>query len=150
MSTFNINTKLRSKLWQRLHQHEVIFKTYFRSNFFNVLLLLQNLDNDLKFREQSKLLKQKWRASTVEERMVIISVTVVFIRICFFFCLLYNRLINYYHAKMVLMARAYSRHWGHGCVFWGTFLEKKKTFCLLSSPKQIPFLTISNDLLIVS
>ena len=36
----------------------------------------------------------------------------------------------------------YSRHWGHECVFWGTFFEKGH-FVIL--PKQMSFLTISNE-----
>ena len=32
--------------------------------------------------------------------------------------------------------RAYSRDWGHGCVFWGKFF-KKRAFCLLAPPKQM-------------
>ena len=39
----------------------------------------------------------------------------------------------------------YSRHWGHECVFWGTFFEKERPFCLLALPKQMSFLTISNE-----
>ena len=50
-------------------------------DFINVVLQLLNVNNDLKFGEQSKLLKEKRRASTVEGRMVIISVIVVFIPI---------------------------------------------------------------------
>ena len=40
--------------------------------------------------------------------------------------------------------RAYSRHWGHGCIFSGAYFlkEKKKAFCLLAPPKQMSFLTI--------
>ena len=49
--------------------------------FINVVLQLLNVNNDLKFGEQSKVLKEKRRASTVEGRMVIISVIVVFIPI---------------------------------------------------------------------
>ena len=37
-------------------------------------------------------------------------------------------------------------HLGHGCVFWGTFFEKI-AFCLLSPPKQLTFLTASNEII---
>ena len=33
---------------------------------------------------------------------------------------------------------------GMGAIFWGTFFEKK-AFCLLAPPKQMSFLTISNE-----
>ena len=71
--------------------------------FFNVILQLWNINNDLKFGEQSKLLKEKLRASTVEERMVIISVITACIRICFFFHIFYNRLIDYFNARKLPM-----------------------------------------------
>ena len=40
--------------------------------------------------------------------------------------------------------RAYSRDWGTWCVLWG-HICRKKTFCWLAPPKQMPFLTISNE-----
>ena len=39
---------------------------------------------------------------------------------------------------------AYSRQWGHGCVF-GAHFSEKRAFWLLALPKQIPFLTISKE-----
>ena len=45
---------------------------------------------------------------------------------------------------MVSYIRAYSRHRGHGCVFWGKFSEKR-AFCLLAPPKHMSFLTIFNE-----
>ena len=44
----------------------------------------------------------------------------------------------------IMVIRAFSRHWRHGYDFLGhTFW--KKAFCLLASPKQKSFLTISNE-----
>ena len=42
------------------------------------------------------------------------------------------------------LSRAYSRHWDVGAIFLGTFSEKR-LFCLLAPPKQMSFLTISNE-----
>ena len=43
-----------------------------------------------------------------------------------------------------LLGRAYSSHWVYGCVF-GAHRSRKRTFCLLATPKQMPFLTISKE-----
>ena len=40
--------------------------------------------------------------------------------------------------------RVYSRHWGHGYVFRAHFLKKGHFGCL-NPPKQMPFLTVSNE-----
>ena len=40
--------------------------------------------------------------------------------------------------------RAYSRHWGHGGIFWGHIFWKKG-FLFTCTPKQLSFLTISNE-----
>ena len=40
--------------------------------------------------------------------------------------------------------RAYSRDWGNECIFWSTFV-KKRGFCWLAPPKQMLFLTTSNQ-----
>lgn len=46
---------------------------------------------------------------------------------------------------MSQMDRVSSRHWGHGYVFLkDIFVKKKKIFCLLTSIRQMLFLTISN------
>ena len=39
--------------------------------------------------------------------------------------------------------RAHSRHWSHGCIFWGLLYEKG-AFYLFPPSSQIKFLTISN------
>ena len=46
-----------------------------------------------------------------------------------------------------IYSRAYSRHYGHGCVFLDIFSEKKGTFRLLVGVQTdvISFLTISNE-----
>ena len=48
-------------------------------------------------------------------------------------------------AKLIFTnIRTCFRHWGHVYLFWDTIFEKK-AFCLLAPPKQMPFLTISNE-----
>ena len=41
--------------------------------------------------------------------------------------------------------RAYSRHWEHEYIFWGTFYEKRAFFSLLAHPKHMAFIIISNE-----
>ena len=45
---------------------------------------------------------------------------------------------------MFSVNRAYSRHWGNGCVLQDIFSEKS-TFCQLAPSKQMSFLIISNE-----
>ena len=42
-------------------------------------------------------------------------------------------------------SRAYSRDWGHGCIFWGHICRRKGHFLGLHSQKQMSFLAISNE-----
>ena len=41
--------------------------------------------------------------------------------------------------------RACSIHWGHGCIFFKVLFWKKMAFSLRAPPKQMSFLTISNE-----
>ena len=51
---------------------------------------------------------------------------------------------NFNNTISWFLCRAYSKLWGHDCVFWGTFFEKS-AFCLFAPPKQMPFWTTSYE-----
>ena len=73
----------------RLFLKRILGVTFY---FFNLNLQLQNVNNGLKFGEQFKLLKEKWRASTVEEKNGNYQ--------CL--CYLYSDLLFYYYNTRML------------------------------------------------
>ena len=42
--------------------------------------------------------------------------------------------------SFIKYCRAYSRHWGHGRIFFTGIFSIKRAFCLLAPPKQVSFL----------
>ena len=61
----------------------------------------------------------------------------------YLYCLYSLCLCVFYLFVFIYELMAYSRQGGHKCLIWGTFLEKR-AFCLLTLPKQMSFLSISN------